>query len=74
MPSYDYQCVHCEAMKTRQCKISERNDLPLCDTPACNLSPMPKRIGAAGFLLKGEGWYRDGYGLSSSEGALSKTD
>jgi putative FmdB family regulatory protein len=54
MPIYEYQCKACghdfEAIQ----KIS---DAPLKDCPACNAPELVKLVSAAGFRLKGGGWY-----------------
>jgi putative FmdB family regulatory protein len=54
MPIYEYQCRSCghefEAMQ----KVS---DDPLRDCPACGQSALTKLVSAAGFRLKGGGWY-----------------
>lgn len=54
MPFYEYQCQACgEELEVLQ-KMSES---PLEDCPACNQSALQKKISAAGFRLKGGGWY-----------------
>ena len=54
MPFYEYRCDSCghdfEALQ----KIS---DEPLKHCPACDKPDLRKLISAAGFRLKGEGWY-----------------
>lgn len=54
MPFYEYRCDGCghdfEALQ----KIS---DEPLKHCPACDKPDLRKLISAAGFRLKGEGWY-----------------
>jgi len=54
MPIYEYQCVSCgHAME----KLQKLNDSPLVDCPSCEQPALKKRISAAGFRLKGGGWY-----------------
>mgnify|MGYP001826276305 FL=1 len=54
MPIYEYRCEHCgHEMDTLQ-KIS---DAPLVECPACGRPALKKLISAAGFRLKGSGWY-----------------
>ncbi len=54
MPIYEYQCNDCEhAFETIQ-KISED---PLTQCPNCNKNALRKKVAAAGFRLKGGGWY-----------------
>lgn len=66
MPIYEYRCESCghdlEAMQ----KI---NDAALTDCPACHKPALRKRISAAGFQLKGSGWYATDFkgGKKSSE-------
>ena len=54
MPIYEYQCVSCEHELEALQKIS---DDPLKDCPSCKTPNLKKRISAAGFRLKGGGWY-----------------
>jgi putative FmdB family regulatory protein len=54
MPIYEYRCDDCgHEFETIQ-KISED---PLKECPACQQSALVKKISAAGFRLKGGGWY-----------------
>lgn len=54
MPIYEYQCSNCgHELETIQ-KISED---PLLTCPSCNEESLIKKISAAGFRLKGGGWY-----------------
>lgn len=54
MPIYEYFCNSCGAEKEHLQKIS---DAPIAVCPVCNSSNYVKRISAAGFQLKGSGWY-----------------
>lgn len=54
MPFYEYACTHCGKATTLLQKIS---DAPAVDCPACNTPGLVKQISAAGFRLKGGGWY-----------------
>lgn len=54
MPIYEYQCQSCGHEYEALQKIS---DAPLTDCPACNKPDLTKKISAAGFRLKGGGWY-----------------
>lgn len=69
MPIYVYRCDHCGAEKELLQKMS---DPPLTRCDACQQDAMVKQVTAAGFDLKGTGWYvtdfRDG-GKSSSGGS-----
>lgn len=54
MPIYEYQCQSCGHEYEALQKLS---DAPLKDCPACNKPDLAKKISAAGFRLKGGGWY-----------------
>lgn len=54
MPIYAYKCESCGAAKDVLQKIS---DPALSDCPACGLPTFRKQVTAAGFQLKGSGWY-----------------
>ena len=54
MPIYEYQCSACGHQLERLQKIS---DPPLTDCPACGKPALQKLVSAAGFRLKGGGWY-----------------
>lgn len=54
MPIYEYQCTDCGHELEKLQKIS---DEPLTDCPACGKAELKKMISAAGFRLKGGGWY-----------------
>ncbi|WP_218510485.1 FmdB family zinc ribbon protein [Variovorax sp. dw_308] len=61
MPIYAYKCSACGFAKDVLQKMS---DAPLSVCPTCNASAFEKQLTAAGFQLKGSGWYvtdfRDG--------------
>lgn len=54
MPIYEYQCASCGHKKEVLQKMS---DAPLTECPACGKAALTKLISAAGFQLKGSGWY-----------------
>ena len=54
MPIYAYKCGSCGHAKDVLQKIS---DDPLTDCPACGKPSFSKQLTAAGFQLKGSGWY-----------------
>jgi putative FmdB family regulatory protein len=54
MPIYAYKCESCGFAKDVLQKIS---DAPLQDCPHCNAPAFKKQVTAAGFQLKGSGWY-----------------
>jgi putative FmdB family regulatory protein len=54
MPIYAYKCESCGHAKDVLQKMS---DAPLSVCPACGQSSFQKQVTAAGFQLKGSGWY-----------------
>lgn len=54
MPIYAYKCATCGFAKDVLQKIS---DDPLTVCPTCNAVAFSKQVTAAGFQLKGSGWY-----------------
>lgn len=54
MPIYAYRCGSCGHAKDVLQKIS---DAPLTTCPACGAEAFSKQLTAAGFQLKGTGWY-----------------
>lgn len=54
MPIYEYRCQSCAHELERLQKMS---DDPLVDCPACGQPALKKLVSAAGFRLKGSGWY-----------------
>ncbi|MDE2419018.1 MAG: zinc ribbon domain-containing protein [Burkholderiales bacterium] len=54
MPIYAYKCESCGFAKDVLQKIS---DAPLEECPNCKQSTFRKQLTAAGFQLKGSGWY-----------------
>ena len=54
MPIYAYKCESCGFAKDVLQKLS---DAPLSDCPSCGQPRFQKQVTAAGFQLKGSGWY-----------------
>ena len=54
MPIYEYRCGSCGFEKEYLQKV---NDAPIAACPACGSDAYAKLISAAGFQLKGNGWY-----------------
>jgi putative FmdB family regulatory protein len=54
MPIYEYRCAVCGHETEALQKMS---DAPLTDCPSCGKPALTKLISAAGFQLKGSGWY-----------------
>lgn len=72
MPIYAYKCESCGFAKDVLQKLS---DLPLTDCPTCGAGAFKKQLTAAGFQLKGSGWYATDFkGGAASAGSSEKTD
>ena len=54
MPIYAYKCESCGFAKDVLQKISDSH---LSDCPQCGKAAFQKQVTAAGFQLKGSGWY-----------------
>ncbi|MCF6263371.1 MAG: zinc ribbon domain-containing protein [Xanthomonadales bacterium] len=54
MPIYEYQCNACGY---RFEKLQKMSDDPIRDCPECSQADVKKLVSAAGFRLKGSGWY-----------------
>jgi putative FmdB family regulatory protein len=54
MPIYEYRCADCGFQEEHLQKVSEP---PLTVCPSCGKPKFAKMISAAGFQLKGSGWY-----------------
>jgi putative FmdB family regulatory protein len=54
MPIYEYRCAACGHNEDHLQKVSEA---PLTKCPACGKKKYEKQLSAAGFQLKGSGWY-----------------
>jgi putative FmdB family regulatory protein len=65
MPIYEYRCSSCGTQKDVMQKIS---DPPLTTCPECGKETFSKQLSAAGFQLKGSGYYATDFkGGSKSE-------
>lgn len=54
MPIYEYRCAACGHQEEFLQKVS---DPVLTQCPACSKPQFQKQLSAAGFQLKGSGWY-----------------
>ena len=68
MPIYSYRCENCGFQKDALQKLS---DAPLRDCPECGQPRLVKQLTAAGFQLKGSGWYATDFRGASSSGAAT---
>ena len=66
MPIYAYRCSACGHAKDVLQKMSAA---PLTDCPACGQAAFSKQLTAAGFQLKGNGWYATDFKNGSSAAA-----
>ena len=75
MPTYDYICTSCANAWELEQRIVED---PVKKCPKCGADTARRQISqGAGFILKGGGWYADGYGSkkpSSTEAKPSGDD
>jgi putative FmdB family regulatory protein len=74
MPIYAYRCAACGHAKDVLQKLS---DTPLVDCPACGAPRFEKQVTAAGFQLKGSGWYATDFrnnGSAKPDAAADKKD
>ena len=67
MPIYEYRCGSCGFEKEYLQKV---NDAPVAACPSCGSDAYVKLISAAGFQLKGSGWYATDF----KNGAKPKPD
>jgi len=70
MPIYEYACSACGHSLEA---IQKMSDAPLSDCPECGKSELAKLISAAGFRLKGSGWYETDF-KSDNKRNLAKDD
>ena len=70
MPIYEYRCAACGFQKEYLQKMS---DALLTDCPECGKASLNKMVTAAGFQLKGSGWYVTDFRGGSSGGEAAAT-
>ena len=70
MPIYEYRCAACGHELEALQKLSEA---PLRDCPACHKAELRKRVSAAGFQLKGSGWYATDFRNSGAKASAKET-
>jgi putative FmdB family regulatory protein len=71
MPIYEYRCGDCGHQEEHLQKISEK---PVSKCPACGKKTYKKMLSAAGFQLKGSGWYATDFKTTSKKPTEKKTD
>ena len=70
MPIYEYRCSSCGHELESLQKLS---DAPLTTCPSCKADTLVKLMSAAGFQLKGSGWYATDFKGSGGKPAPAKT-
>ncbi len=71
MPIYEYRCSQCGHELEALRKFS---DPPLLACPACQAEALVKKVSAAGFHLKGSGWYATDFRNGNKPAAPAKSD
>jgi len=71
MPIYEYACSKCGHELEA---IQKMSDAPLTECPACGEPALQKRISAAGFRLKGGGWYETDFKKGGSKRNVADSD
>jgi putative FmdB family regulatory protein len=69
MPIYEYRCRDCGFQKEF---LQRMSDAPLTDCPNCGKPALAKMVSAAGFKLKGTGWYATDFKGSGSKPAAKQ--
>ena len=71
MPIYAYKCESCGH---RQDVLQKISDPVLGTCPACGAASFVKQVTAAGFQLKGSGWYATDFkGVGAAAAGAAKT-
>lgn len=70
MPIYEYRCPSCGFQKDHLQKMS---DAPLVTCPSCGTDGYTKQLSAAGFQLKGSGWYATDFKGGGTAAAASES-
>src|SRR3981081_2038932 len=71
MPIYEYRCAACGHQEEHLQKVS---DAPLTSCPSCGKRKYQKQLSAAGFHLKGTGWYATDFKGGAKKSADTKKD
>ena len=71
MPIYAYRCASCGHARDVLQKMS---DAVLVTCPVCNADSFQKQLTAAGFQLKGSGWYATDFRNGQTAAAKSDAD
>ncbi len=71
MPIYEYRCSSCGHELEALQKLSEA---PLVACPSCHADSLVKQVSAAGFQLKGSGWYATDFKGGAKPAAAKSAD
>lgn len=71
MPIYEYRCEACGHTDEHLQKVSEK---PLTVCPSCGKPKYRKQLSAAGFQLKGTGWYATDFKTTGKKPAEKKSE
>ena len=71
MPIYEYRCSACGHQEEFLQRVSEP---PLTECPVCCKPTFQKLLSAAGFQLKGSGWYATDFKNKASKPAEKKAE
>jgi len=71
MPIYEYRCQACGHQEEFLQRV---NEPPFTECPVCRKPTFQKLLSAAGFQLKGSGWYATDFKNKSSKPAEKKSD
>jgi putative FmdB family regulatory protein len=71
MPIYEYRCASCGFEEEYLQKVS---DPLLTQCPKCAKPTFEKQVSAAGFQLKGNGWYATDFKNSGAKPAAKKSE
>lgn len=70
MPIYEYQCTACHHKFD---ELQKLNDEPIKKCPECSKNTAVRLVSAAGFQLKGSGWYATDFKNKGKPGPKSAT-
>lgn len=60
MPTYEYECKSCEQSYEVEQRMTDK-PIEQCQTQGCDGKPKRLIAGNTSFVLKGKGWFKDGY-------------
>lgn len=66
MPIYEFQCEECDHRSEKL--VRSEKSVANCTCDECGSSELVRLISASTFILKGGGWYADGYTKGGDSG------